>query len=164
MCREGSVCVGWQVRQMDEQARQIAELQEHAAQNRRVFDQVLAGYVRMKLAQVMPRMGKQGWFDASGCVWCLFDDERFVRSGSAARELREQGQQGFDLQVYWSIEDVVMPSGCDERWVAVQIVHEAVRQLGEQGYRSAVEERTVEGERHLGVRFHRGLLAGLWGS
>lgn len=138
-----------------------ADLRSCADQNQRVFDSVLASYVATKLKQVLaqlPRSSRSGWFDASGCVWCLFDDEGFVRSGDEGRRLRDERGEACPVQVYWSMEDVVMPRACDERWVAERIAAEAVRQLCAQGYRCATEEREAEGATHLGVRFRRRLL------
>ena len=131
-----------------------------ADQNRKVFDEVLASYVATKLGQVLPRVprGKRtGWFDASGCVWCVFDDEGFARSGDAGRRLRDERGKDCDLQIYWSMGDVVMPGDCDERWVAERIAAEATRQLSSQGYRCTEEEHMVDGEAHLGVRFRKAL-------
>ncbi|MBR3159094.1 MAG: hypothetical protein IKF14_08315 [Atopobiaceae bacterium] len=132
-----------------------------ASHNRRVFDEVLRPYVATKLEQVLsslPHGTQSGWLDASGCVWCLFDDESFLRSGDAGRRQRAKQGEGCDLQVYWSMGDVVMPSACDARWVAERIAEEAVRQLSDGGYRCTLEEREVEGETHLGVRFRKRLL------
>lgn len=132
-----------------------------ANRNREVFNEVLGPYVATKLEQVMARLqrGKtRGWLDASGCVWCLFDDEGFVRSGDAGRRLCAEKGDDCGLQVYWSMGDVVMPGACDDRWVAERIVEEAMRQLSSRGYRCAVEEREVEGHTHLGVRFRKRLL------
>lgn len=133
-----------------------------AEQNRNVFDDVLASYVTTKLARVLsllPRRACSGWFDASGCVWCLFDAEDFVRSGDAGRRLRKEQIGECSLQVFWSMGDVMMPGECDERWVARRIAGEANRQLSAQGYRCAYEEREIDGETHLGVRFRKGLLS-----
>ena len=134
------------------------ELHASAGANRATFDLVLGLYVRGKLQQVMSRLshgGRRGWFDASGCVWCLFDDERFCRSGEEGRQLREERGDACDLQVYWSMGDVLMPRECDERWVAERIAAEACRQLGEQGYACATEWRDTAEGRHLGVAFAR---------
>ena len=131
-----------------------------ADQNRKVFDEVLASYVATKLGQVLPRVprGKRtGWFDASGCVWCVFDDEGFARSGDAGRRLRDERGKDYDLQVYWSMGDVLMPDVCDERWVAARIAAEAERQLCDRGYKCELEEREEEGTTHLGVRFRKKL-------
>lgn len=133
-----------------------------AERNRKVFDDVLASYVTTKLERVLsqlPRKARSGWFDASGCVWCLFDDEGFTCSGDAGRRLRDEQLGGCSLQVYWSMGDVMMPEECDERWVAGRIAAEAERQLSAQGYRCATEEREVDGEIHLGVRFRKRLLS-----
>ena len=132
-----------------------------ADQNRRIFDDVLAPYVTTKLEQVLARLPRgqhAGWLDASGCVWCLFDDESFMRSGDSGRRLREEQGDSCPLQVYWSMEDVVMPGTCDERWVAERIAAETQRQLSSRGYRCTIEERTEEGGPHLGVRFRKKLL------
>lgn len=130
-----------------------AGLRVCSLRNRLTFEKALGPYVTAKLEQTLQRGEK--WLDASGCVWCLFDDEAFMRSGSLAHELRDDPASGFDLQVFWSMEDVVMPHECDERWVARRIVEEVQRQLEEQGYRVEPEERAAEGERHLGVRIGR---------
>lgn len=133
-----------------------------ANKNREVFDDVLAAYVSTKLEQVLSRLApraRSGWFDASSCVWCLFDDERFERVGDAGRRLRDERGEGCPLQVYWSMEDVVMPQPCDEQWVAECIAAEARRQLSERGYRCVPEERVTEGSMRLGVRFRKRLLA-----
>ena len=66
-----------------------------ARHNRDAFDEVIAPYVSAKLEQVVSRLsskGLLGWLDASGCVWCLFDDEVFLRSGELGRHL--QAKQG----------------------------------------------------------------------
>lgn len=130
-----------------------AGLRVCSLRNRLTFEKALGPYVAAKIAQTLQR--GEDWLDASGCVWCLFDDEAFERSGGLAHELRDDPASGFDLQVFWSIEDVVMPRECDERWVARRIAGEAQRQLEERGYRAKLEERTAEGERHLGVRIRR---------
>ena len=133
-----------------------------ASRNREVFEDVLEAYVSTKLGQVLSRLeprARSGWFDASGCVWCLFDDERFERVGDAGRRLCDERGEGYPLQVYWSMGDVVMPQPCDERWVAERIAAEARRQLNERGYRCVPEERLAEGSMHLGVRFRKRLLA-----
>ena len=132
-----------------------------AKHNQRVFERVLASYVATKLEQVLsqvPRGARAGWLDASGCVWCLFDDEGFVRSGDSGRRLRDELGESCDLQVYWSMGDVVMPGTCDERWVARRIAAEVEQQLASRGYHCAIEEREEEGGTHLGVRFRRKLL------
>ena len=137
------------------------DLRACADHNRAVFDEILAPYVATKLERVLsqlPRGSRSGWFDASGCVWCLFDDEGFARSGDAGRQLRDERDGGCDLQVYWSMGDVMMPGACDERWVAERIAEEATRQLSSRGYRCTREEREAEGATHLGVRFRRRLL------
>ena len=134
------------------------ELRSSASENRATFDLALGQYVRSKLRQVMSRLphgGRQGWFDASGCGWCLFDDERFDRSGEEGRRLREECGDACDLQVYWSMGDVVMPRECDERWVAERIATEASRQLEGQGYACTTEWRDTAEGRHLGVAFAR---------
>lgn len=130
-----------------------AGLRVCSLRNRLTFEKALGPYVEAKIAQTLQR--SEEWLDASGCVWCLFDDEAFMRSGSLAHELRDDPTNGFDLQVFWSMEDVVMPHECDERWVARRIADEAQRQLGERGYHAELEERATEGERHLGVRIRR---------
>ena len=90
------------------------DLSSCAEQNRKVFDRVLPGYVSTKLEQMLtrlPRGERSGWFDASGCVWCLFDAEAFARSGDQGRHLRDEAGDASPVQVYWSMEDVVMPRG-----------------------------------------------------
>lgn len=137
-----------------------------AVRNREVFDEAIGPYVTAKLEQVVfgrPRAARSGWFDASGCVWCLFDSESFLRSGDDGRRLRAEWGEGCAIQVFWSMGDVVMPDECDERWVAERIVEEATRQLCARGYRCVPEEREAEGQMHLGVRFSKGLLRG-WAS
>lgn len=132
-----------------------------ALHNRSVFDEVLAPYVATKLEQVIsnhPHAMRTRWFDASGCVWCLFDDEHFARAGDAGRRLRDEQGEDCAFQVYWSMGDVVMPSVCDMRWVAERIATESMRQLSERGFRCVDEEREVDGETHLGVRFRKGIL------
>lgn len=137
-----------------------------ADRNRKVFDEALGPYVAMKLDQVVrkdSREARAGWFDASGCVWCLFDGEDFTRSGDAGRRLRAEQGDACPFQVFWSMGDVVMPGTCDARWVAERIVEESVHQLSERGYRCTTEEREVEGEMHLGVRYRKRLLHRFWG-
>lgn len=132
-----------------------------ASKNQSTFNEVLSAYVAIKLErvlQLLPHGSRTGWFDASGCVWCLFDDKKFVRSGDAGQRLREEQGEACALQVYWSMGDVVMPSACDERWVAERIAQEAMLQLRERGYRCRLEEREVEGGSHVGVRFRIGRL------
>lgn len=132
-----------------------------ALHNRSVFDEVLAPYVTAKLEQVASRHSRgmrAGWFDASGCAWCLFDDERFARVGDAGRRLRDQQGENYPFQVYWSMGDVLMPRMCDARWVAERIATESMRQLSARGFRCVEEEREVDGETHLGVRFRKGWL------
>lgn len=132
-----------------------------ARQNRDVFDEVLAPYVSAKLEQVLsrlPRKGRSEWLDASGCVWCLFDDEAFLRSGELGRRLQAEQGDACAYQVYWSAGDVMMPRACDMRWVAERIVAESMRQLSASGYRCVEEEREVDGEMHLGVHFRKKLL------
>ena len=140
----------------------MADLIACASRNREVFEDVLAAYVSTKLEQVLSRLApgaRSGWFDASGCVWCLFDDERFERVGDAGRRLRDEQGDSCPLQVYWSMGDVVMPQPCDERWVAERIAVEARRQLSKRGYKCVPEERLAEGSMHLGVCFRKRLLA-----
>ena len=67
--------------------------------------------------------------------------------------LRDERGEDYVLQVYWSMEDVVMPSACTTRWVAERIAGEAIRQLSSRDYRCATEEREAEGEMYLGIRF-----------
>ena len=120
------------------------ELRACAERNREVFDDFLAPYVATKLGRVLsqlPHGARSGWFDASGCVWCLFDDEGFERSGDGGRRLRDERGGECPLQVYWSMGDVMMPASCDERWVGRRIAAEAERQLSARGYRCAVAER-----------------------
>ena len=88
------------------------DLSSCAERNRKVFDDVLLGYVATKLEQVLarlPRGKRSGWFDASGCVWCLFDADAFARSGDQGRRLRDEVGDACPVQVFWSMEDVVMP-------------------------------------------------------
>lgn len=128
--------------------------------NRATFERVVGPYVSLKLADKIARRGnttRKSWFDASGCVWCLFDDEGFVRSGCAGRDAKAAEGDAFDLQVFWSLEDVLMPAECDERWVAGRIADDAMRLLTEQGFRCKLEERMTGEGRHLGVRFCRPL-------
>lgn len=141
-----------------------SDLGSCACHNRDVFDEVLSSYVVVKLEQVVfahPHDARSGWFDASGCVWCIFDNEGFLRSGDAGRRLLDDEGEGCAFQVYWSMGDVVMPGACSTRWVAERIVDEATRQLSCRGYRCVPEEREVEGEVHLGVRYRKVLLRGL---
>ena len=130
-----------------------AGLRVCSLRNRLTFENALGPYVQAKVAQTLRRGEK--WLDAAGCGWGLFDDGAFMRSGSLAHELRDDPAGGFDLQVFWSMGDVVMPHECDERWVARRIAEEAQRQLEEQGYRAEPEEREAEGGQHLGVQIGR---------
>lgn len=137
------------------------ELRACAERNRTVFDEVLASYVATKLGRVLsqlPHGSRSGWFDASGCVWCIFDDEGFERSADEGRRLRKERGGECPLQVYWSMGDVMMPEACDERWVAERIAAEAVRQLAARGYRCTIAEREEDDQTHLGVRFRKRLL------
>lgn len=141
-------------------------LYDCARHNRQVFDEALVTYVDAKLSQVTPKLtqGERNvWLDATACVWCLFDDERFVRSGNLASELRSQDPT-FDLCVFWSFEDVCMPSGSDCDWVAERIVDESLRQLRQQGLHCRPQTRIVEGEPHRGVLVSEGLLGLLGGA
>lgn len=135
-----------------------------ACHNRDVFDEVLGLYVAIKLEQVVythSHDARSGWFDASGCVWCIFDNEGFLRSGDAGRRLLSKEGESCAFQVYWSVGDVVMPGACSTRWVAERIIDEAMHQLSSRGYRCVPEKRKVEDEVHLGVRYNKGLLWGL---
>ena len=141
------------------------ELERCADVNREAFDEALPSYVATKLAQVTPALEageRQVWLDASGCVWCIFDDPRFLRQGDEARAVREASPQDFNLCLYWSFGDIVMPCGCDERWVAGRIVEEALRQLPALGLRGRGETRTVDGAAHEGLLIARRLLGRLW--
>lgn len=133
---------------------ELDELRAMAARNRDAFESVLSPYVQCKLDQLQDqrRRGvREDWFDASGCVWCLFDDPAFERCEDRVTKLRSQDPDEFRLQVFWSLGDVVMPEDCDEAWVASRIAREALGQLGGQGYDARAEERLVEGETHQGV-------------
>ncbi|MDO4807791.1 MAG: hypothetical protein Q4A07_11145 [Coriobacteriales bacterium] len=132
----------------------ICELRRHAAHNREVFDRVLAPYVALKVANVVRSLdhdARNVWFDASGCAWCLFDDPAFIRAGNEATALKEAQGGSFDLQVFWSMGDVVMPHECDAAWVAKRIAEEAKAQLAKQGLHCRRQDRHVEGEHHKGV-------------
>ncbi len=134
------------------------ELHEAAERNRFAFERALAKHVRLKLTNTLERHDgskRAGWFDATGCVWCLFDDEAFARSGTAGREAQAAAGNAFDLQLFWSVEDVLMPVGCDERWVAERIAAEATRQLEAQGFLCKPEEREPDKGLHLGVAYRR---------
>lgn len=136
----------------------IDELRRYAARNREVFDQVLAPYVALKIAGVarsLERGESSAWLDASGCVWCLFDDPAFMRSGSEATTLKNALGDDFDLQIFWSMGDVVMPRKCDAAWVAKRILVEAMLQLPRLGYHRVRQRRMVDGELHDGVLFSR---------
>ena len=149
---------------LGEPAVEREELCAVALRNRQAFDEALRPYVQQKLERtVLGRTAKrEGWFDASGCVWCLFDGEEFERSGSAASEMRERLGDIFGLQIYWSIEDVVMPGECDETWVARRIAAEAAEQLSARGFACKEEWRDTAEGRHLGVAYRKsGLLDAL---
>lgn len=137
------------------------ELRIAAERNRKVFDEVLASYVAAKIDRILsllPHGARTGWFDASGCVWCLFDDEGFARSGDDGHRMHDELGGECPLQVYWSMGDVMMPGECNVRWVAERISDEAIRQLRSRGYQCVTEKREVDGEEHLGVRFRKRLL------
>ena len=128
-------------------------LNDYALRNREVFDLALPIYVEQKLTQALGEFDKTDgciWLDATACVWCLFDDERFVRSGNLASEIKAR-DASFGLCVFWSFGDVCMPSGCDRDWVAKCIVHEGKRQLRALGLHAMSKTRTVERERHKGL-------------
>lgn len=140
------------------------ELERCADVNREAFEETLPSYVAAKLAQVTPALEedeRQTWLDATGCVWCVFDDPRFLRSGDEGRAVRAACPQDFDLCLYWSFGDVVMPGGCDERWVVERIVEEALRQLPALGLAGRREARVVDGASHEGLRITRRLLGRL---
>ena len=83
------------------------ELQEAAERNRFAVERALAKHVRLKLTDTLERHDgskRAGWFDATGCVWCLFDDEAFARPGTAGREAQAAAGNAFDLQLFWSVE------------------------------------------------------------
>jgi len=137
------------------------ELDEYARRNREVFDRALAPYVAAKLEQTTRRLSLRthsAFFDASGCVPCLFDDERFLRSGNMATDAQARGECE-EYCVFWSFADIIMPPGCDEDWVAEQIADEAIRQAKQAGLRARRQTRVVEGTEHIGVLVSRRLLA-----
>lgn len=139
----------------------IDELRRCAEQNRKVFDRVLAPYVALKIAGVakaLERGERNVWLDASGCVWCLFDDPAFVRLDSEASSCAKGQDDAFDLQVFWSMGDVVMPPECDAGWVAKRIADEAMRQLPKLGFHRCRQPREIDAERHEGVLFARSIL------
>ncbi len=134
------------------------ELKVQARINREVFERVLAPYVALKIENAMraiERGSRNAWLDASGCVWCIFDDQAFMRSGNEARERKESHDDSFELQVYWSMGDIVMPHECTEEWVAQRIVEEAKLQLRALGFHRRRQIREVDGERHIGVLFSK---------
>ena len=75
------------------------------------------------------------WFDATDCIWCVFDDSAFERCEEGVARARGSSvvaagtSASCDLQVYWGLGDVVMPPACDATWVAERIAQEAARQL-----------------------------------
>ena len=111
------------------------------------------------------------WFDATECIWCVFDDPAFERCEEGSISTRDGGgtaatsQCAGDsrgLQVYWSLGDVVMPRDCDPAWVAQRIADEAVRQFERRGFRCSPVERLVDGDPHVGAIVRRaGLFARL---
>ena len=147
-----------------------------ALRNRAAFEATLAEYVAQKLAYPLKRLAqgeRELWFDATDCIWCVFDDPAFERHDDVAAQLREaagndaaaSGAGAPSLQVFWSMGDVVMPPQCDATWVARQIAGEAARQLTVQGYRCSLQEREVDGETHVGVAVRRaGLIRRILGS
>lgn len=155
---------------MDEQVLTTAYAQ-CALGNRATFDAVLEAYVRQKLAYYLKRLGqgeREVWFDATDCVWCVFDDPAFERHGDVREQLRALGEAAGGpsadanatdgLQIYWSLGDIVMPVECDTVWVAHRIAEEVVRQLEGQGYRCLLVERAVEDETRVGVLVRRAAL------
>lgn len=151
-----------------------AELAQVAQRNRKAFDETLEAYVGQKLSHPVKRLTqgeRELWFDATECIWCVFDDPAFVRceEGSAGtraeRDAAAAGQDAGDsrgLQVYWSLGDVVMPPDCNPAWVAQRIAEEAVRQFERRGFRCSPGERLVDGEPHVGAIVRRaGLFARL---
>ena len=147
---------------MDETSSTAVRYAQSAEHNRATFDTTLEDYVGQKLAYPTKQL-EQGerelWFDATDCVWCVFDDPAFERYEDAWTDLRASSDDGSascddeasDLQIYWSLGDVVMPAACDSTWVASRIADEAARQFRSQGYRCKLQERTVDGEPHVGV-------------
>lgn len=134
-----------------------------AQHNRAAFDATLEGYVGQKLAYSLKRLERgesEVWFDTTDCVWCVFDDPAFERHEGVRERLRamddgatraSREKAAGDLQVYWSLGDVVMPAECDTLWVARRIADEARRQLEARGYRCESVERMVEDEMRVGV-------------
>lgn len=142
----------------------IVELRQQADRNLETFNKVLNPYVSLKIesaAHQLKRGARNAWLDASGCVWCLFDDPAFLRSGNEASTLKEELGDELGLQVYWSMGDVVMPPECSPSWVAQRILEEAMKQLSELRYHRKTLAREVDGERHEGVIFAKTLFR-LW--
>lgn len=136
------------------------ELMRHASDNRRVFEQVLEPYVALKIANVahlLERGARNAWLDASGCVWCVFDDPAFTRLDSGKVACGEDREDGPGLQVFWSMGDVVMPPECDAAWAAKRIADEAMRQLPKLGFHRRKQAREVDGERHEGILFAKSI-------
>lgn len=136
----------------------IDKLMRDAQRNREAFDEVLPAYVSLKLtgvARALDRGARSAWLDASGCVWCVFDDPAFIRSGNGTDAHVETGEGEHGLQAFWSMGDVMMPGECDVAWVAERIAREAMLQLRRLGYHRRLQFREVEGERHRGVLFSR---------
>jgi len=147
---------------MDETSSAAACYAQSAEHNRATFDATLEGYVGQKLAyptKLLEQGERELWFDATDCVWCVFDDPTFERYEDVRTDSRASSDDGSasdsdeasELQVYWSLGDVVMPASCDAAWVARRIADEAVRQFRSQGYRCKLQERMVDDEPHVGV-------------
>ena len=127
------------------------DLAASAAANALVFEDALAPYVQTKVAWATER-ATSGWLDCTGCIWCVFDDERFVRQELSDAERQDPA---LPYRLYWSIGDVCMPASATPDWVATRIQTEAIRILREAGFTAVPEARTVDGEPHLGVTFKR---------
>ena len=147
-----------------------AELVQVARDNQAAFDATLESYVGQKLAYALRRLTqgeREVWFDATDCIWCVFDDPAFERCEEGVARAKGSSvvaagtSASCDLQVYWSLGDVVMPPACDATWVAQRIAQEAARQLRAKGYRCSVEERPGEDGPHRGVVVRRPVLLNL---
>lgn len=128
------------------------DLAASAAANAEVFEDALVPYVKTKVVWATDK-ASSGWLDCTGCIWCVFDDERFIRQELSDAERQDPA---LPYRLYWSIGDVCMPASATPDWVATRIQAEAIRLLREAGFTAGPETRTIDGEPHLGVSFSQG--------
>ena len=82
------------------------DLAASAAANAEVFEDALVPYVKTKVVWATDK-ASSGWLDCTGCIWCVFDDERFIRQDLSDDERHDPA---LPYRLYWSIGDVCMPA------------------------------------------------------